>query len=46
VAEKAGFLWEGTLRQAYVYGDGMRYDDHLHARLASDPAPPPPSDPE
>jgi RimJ/RimL family protein N-acetyltransferase len=37
VAEKAGFPCEGTLRQAYVYGDGMRYDDHLHARLASDP---------
>jgi RimJ/RimL family protein N-acetyltransferase len=39
VAEKAGFPCEGILRQAYVYGDGARYDDHLHARLASDPAP-------
>jgi RimJ/RimL family protein N-acetyltransferase len=39
VAEKAGFPCEGTLRQAYVYGDGMRYDDHLHARLSSDPDP-------
>ena len=29
---------EGTLRQSYVYGDGQRYDEHLHARLASDPA--------
>ena len=46
VAEKAGFPCEGTLRQAYVYGDGMRYDDHLHARLSSDPEPPPPSAPE
>lgn len=36
VAEKAGFPWEGTLRQAYVYGDGQRYDEHLHARLATD----------
>jgi RimJ/RimL family protein N-acetyltransferase len=39
VAEKAGFPWEGTLRQAYLYGDRKRYDEHLHARLASDPAP-------
>jgi RimJ/RimL family protein N-acetyltransferase len=37
VAEKAGFRWEGTLRQSYVYGDGQRCDEHLHARLASDP---------
>jgi hypothetical protein len=28
-----------------VYGDGLRYDDHLHARLASDPDPRPPRDP-
>jgi RimJ/RimL family protein N-acetyltransferase len=39
VAEKAGYRWEGTLRQSYVYGDGVRYDEHLHARLASDPDP-------
>ncbi|MDQ1627637.1 MAG: hypothetical protein QOI54_1381 [Actinomycetota bacterium] len=39
VAEKAGYLLEGTLRQSYIYGDGMRYDEHLHARLASDPEP-------
>jgi RimJ/RimL family protein N-acetyltransferase len=39
VAVKAGYLLEGTLRQAYVYGDGKRYDEHVHARLASDPDP-------
>jgi RimJ/RimL family protein N-acetyltransferase len=39
VATRAGFVLEGTLRQAYVYGDGHRYDDHLHARLATDPRP-------
>lgn len=36
VAERAGFLAEGTLRQSHRYGDGRRYDEHLHARLASD----------
>jgi RimJ/RimL family protein N-acetyltransferase len=36
VALKAGFPLEGTLRQAYVYGDGVRHDEHLHARLATD----------
>jgi RimJ/RimL family protein N-acetyltransferase len=40
VADKAGFLFEGTLRQSYVYGDGLRHDEHSHARLASDPDPP------
>lgn len=39
VAEKAGFALEGTLRQFYRCGDGMLYDEHLHGRLASDPAP-------
>ncbi|HEU4421033.1 MAG TPA: GNAT family protein [Pilimelia sp.] len=39
VAAKAGFPLEGTLREAYRYGDGQRYDEHLHARLATDPAP-------
>lgn len=39
VAVKAGYLLEGTLRQAYVYGDGKRYDEHIHARLASDAEP-------
>jgi RimJ/RimL family protein N-acetyltransferase len=36
VALKAGFPLEGNLRQAFVYGDGTRHDEHLHARLASD----------
>jgi RimJ/RimL family protein N-acetyltransferase len=39
VAEKAGYLYEGTLRQGYRYGDGSRHDEHLHARLAEDPPP-------
>ena len=36
VATKAGFATEGTLRLGSVYGDGRRYDDHLHARLVTD----------
>lgn len=36
VAERAGFLLEGTLRASYVYGDGLPHDEHLHARLATD----------
>jgi RimJ/RimL family protein N-acetyltransferase len=36
VAVKAGYVDEGTLRSAAVYGDGVRYDEHLHARLAVD----------
>lgn len=36
VAVKAGYPVEGTLRQAMVYGDGQRYDEHIHGRLASD----------
>jgi len=39
VARRAGFILEGQLRQSFVYGDGRRYDEHLHARLATDPAP-------
>lgn len=37
VARRAGFALEGTLRAAYVYGDGVAHDEHLHARLATDP---------
>jgi RimJ/RimL family protein N-acetyltransferase len=37
VATKAHFLLEGTLREASVGPDGTREDEHLHARLASDP---------
>ncbi|HKE66647.1 MAG TPA: GNAT family protein [Micromonosporaceae bacterium] len=36
VAERAGYRLEGVLRQSFVYGDGQRYDEHLHARLATD----------
>ncbi|BEP16135.1 hypothetical protein acdb102_44460 [Acidothermaceae bacterium B102] len=36
VATTSGFLLEGTLREAYRYGDGVWHDEHLHARLASD----------
>jgi RimJ/RimL family protein N-acetyltransferase len=36
VATKAGYPLEGVLRSSYIYGDGQRYDEHLHARLASD----------
>jgi RimJ/RimL family protein N-acetyltransferase len=40
VAERAGFLLEGTLRQALLHADGLRYDEHVHGRLATDPWPP------
>ncbi|GAA3303990.1 GNAT family N-acetyltransferase [Dactylosporangium vinaceum] len=36
VAERSGFLLEGTLREAYLYGDGRRHDEHLHAKLRTD----------
>ncbi len=39
VALRAGYALEGTLRQSFVYGDGHRYDEHLHARLRTDPPP-------
>jgi RimJ/RimL family protein N-acetyltransferase len=39
VAERAGFRLEGLTRQSFVYGDGVRHDEHLHARLFSDPEP-------
>ncbi|MGW2377845.1 GNAT family N-acetyltransferase [Kitasatospora sp. NPDC001683] len=38
VAVRAGFPYEGTLRASYRHGDGPYNDEHLHARLASDPA--------
>ncbi|MER7667089.1 GNAT family protein [Kitasatospora sp. NPDC096128] len=37
VAARAGFPYEGTLRASYRHGDGPYHDEHLHARLASDP---------
>jgi RimJ/RimL family protein N-acetyltransferase len=36
VARRAGYQLEGLLRQSFVYGDGRRYDEHLHARLLTD----------
>ena len=39
VAEKAGFQREGRLRQSYFCGDGVKHDEYLWARLASDPNP-------
>ena len=36
VAEKAGFTCEGRLRQSHRYGDGVRHDELLWGRLATD----------
>jgi RimJ/RimL family protein N-acetyltransferase len=36
VAEKSGYRYEGTLRQAVPHADGF-HDMHLHAHLATDP---------
>ena len=36
LAQRCGYLLEGTARQSYVYGDGLRHDEHLHGRLATD----------
>ena len=37
VASNAGFVLEGILRSASRDGLGMRHDDHVHGRLATDP---------
>lgn len=40
LARRCGYRPEGTLRDGMRYPDGERWsDEHLHARLASDPAP-------
>ena len=39
VAEKAGFTLEGRLRRSYRYGDGVKRDELLWARLSDDPVP-------
>lgn len=36
VARRAGYPLEGVKRRSFVYGDGVRYDEHLHARLDTD----------
>ncbi|MBV6702544.1 GNAT family N-acetyltransferase [Kitasatospora aureofaciens] len=37
VADRCGFPYEGTLRASYRYAGGEYNDEHLHARLATDP---------
>ena len=39
VAARAGFVLEGILRSASRDGLGVRHDDHVHGRLATDPVP-------
>jgi RimJ/RimL family protein N-acetyltransferase len=39
VAEKAGFQQEGRLRRSFRYGDGVKHDELLWARLAEDAVP-------
>jgi RimJ/RimL family protein N-acetyltransferase len=39
VAEKAGYVWEGTLRASFVGSDRQRYDEHLHALVTATEAP-------
>jgi RimJ/RimL family protein N-acetyltransferase len=39
LATTAGFALEGRLRQSYRLAGGPYHDEHLHARLASDPEP-------
>lgn len=39
IATKAGFLLEGTLRSGYLDNLGVRHDEHVHGRLATDPMP-------
>ncbi|WP_406726622.1 GNAT family protein [Streptomyces sp. GD-15H] len=39
VAHRCGYLPEGTLRDSHRFGDGVYHDEHLHARLATDPEP-------
>ena len=39
LARRCGFTHEGTTRQSFVYGDGLRHDEHLHGRLADDAYP-------
>ena len=36
VATRSGFLYEGTHRQSFRFGDGVWHDEHCHARLSTD----------
>lgn len=36
VAKNAGFTCEGRLRQSHRYGDGVRHDEFIWARLSTD----------
>jgi RimJ/RimL family protein N-acetyltransferase len=36
VAEKAGYRFEGLMRESFLAYNGERLDSHLHARLSSD----------
>ncbi|MGW6737529.1 GNAT family N-acetyltransferase [Streptomyces sp. NPDC055013] len=44
VAHRCGYLPEGTLRDSHRFGDGAYHDEHLHARLATDPGPADPAE--
>ncbi|MFJ9028845.1 GNAT family N-acetyltransferase [Streptomyces sp. NPDC102274] len=39
VARRCGYRPEGTLRDSHLFGDRAYHDEHLHARLATDPEP-------
>ena len=39
VATDAGYQLEGLLRSAFLDGDGVRHDEHVHGRLAVDQVP-------
>lgn len=41
IAEKVGYRLEGTTRSSFRYGDGKLHDEHIHARLVTDPVPDP-----
>lgn len=36
VAEKAGYRFEGVMRESFLTYEGERLDSHLHARLSTD----------
>lgn len=40
VATASGYQLEGLMRESHRFGDGELHDNHLHARLRTDPAPP------